>query len=154
MADGMSIDGVTIDRLDTSSETDAFRFAINSWLRSYAEAYERSVIHRRMTESERGAYFRREHPAMMEALHRHTVLVARLTSDPDAFVGWACGSAGALQYVFVKRGPWRRCGIASRLVEQVAGKRGGVYRYGSLHLKALDAFERRGWRYESTAVEV
>jgi hypothetical protein len=153
MADGMGIDGVTIDRLDTSTETDAFRFAINSWLRSYEEAYERCVIRRRMRDSDRAAYFKREHPAMMKALHEHTVLVARLTADPDAFVGWACGSPGEVLYVFVKRGPWRRCGIATRLVEQVSGKR-GVYRYGSLHNKALDAFERRGWRYESEMVEV
>jgi hypothetical protein len=151
MADGFGSNGIIIDRVEVgASEPPEFRFAMSSWLRSYAEAYERKVIHRRMSESDRAAYFRREHPAVMAALRERTLLVARLQADPDTFVGWACGSPGEMLYVFVKRGPWRRCGLAARLVEQVAGKR-GVYRYGSLHDKAVDAFERRGWRFDGAA---
>ncbi len=135
---------ITISRLEDTP--DAYKWVMSSWLTSYLDTYRHRIMRRPISYDERRAYFAAYHPYVTQAVAEHTCMIATLRSDPDTFAGWACGSPGELLYAYTKRGPYRRDGIATRLIESVAGK-SGLYVFPSLKSEVMKAFDKRGWTY-------
>lgn len=88
----------------------------SSWLRSYYDARPPAIW-----DIQREVYFADSgHHGVVERILRVSrVLIAHPPDDPDEVYGWACGGAGLLHYVYVKE-LWRRKGVATRLVAEVA----------------------------------
>ena len=135
---------ITISRLkDTPG---AYNWVMSSWLTAYFDTYRHRILRRPITYEERTAFYAGYHPYVTKLVADNTCLIATLRSDPDTFAGWACGSDGELHYAYTKRGPYRRDGIATRLIESVAGK-SGFYMFPSLRNEVMRAFDRRGWMF-------
>ena len=89
-------------------------FIFSSWLKSYRanSPFARSVSER--------IYFDREHAIIERILARGRTLVAHVEGDPDTILGYLVAEQFAIpavaHWLYVK-GPWRRAGIASKLVE-------------------------------------
>jgi GNAT superfamily N-acetyltransferase len=87
---------------------------------------------------------------------KNAVALATLDGEPDVFLGWACGAAGVLHYVYVKHA-FRENGIARDLVEAVAGVP-TVYTFepatkeGEARRKLIAVAERKGWKLHAHPV--
>ena len=89
---------------------------LSSWLRSYAG---RSLDARDYTGEARGAFSVDYVPVIRALLGRSRVIVACLTDEPDAIVGWMAWEADTLHYVLVKP-RWRQLGIARWMLADFA----------------------------------
>jgi hypothetical protein len=128
-----------------------FNFVISSWLHSYLQSHRLHVAGGPMDADQTREYWRDHHAAVSRLVESTPIVLAHYAPEPDSFVGWACGEPGLCHWAYVKRGPWRRCGVAARLVEEAAGQ-GGAYSMRPLRDGVAQAFERRGWIY--TPIEI
>lgn len=107
-------DPITLDVLDTAEVKRAFPFMIRSWIGAFLP-----FAQRRYGLSRREAH-RLLHGEMTRLLYTDRVVLARLTDDPDVFIGWACGDGdGALHYAYVKDA-LRRNGYGRSLMQRAA----------------------------------
>lgn len=110
----------------------------SSWMRSYWDAKPASLagVPRELYFSDAG-----HHGVIDRLLRRPDAIlsVACDTKDHDEIYGWACWSARALHYVYVKE-LWRRKGVASALVAK--GPSLPVSHVTVAYLKAFTSIER------------
>lgn len=102
--------GVVIKVLRRDELASAEHYILATWIKNY-----QGTACREHSISERD-YRTTHHPEMTRLLYTATVALACAADDPDAFMGWACGSSGVLHYAFV-RGICRRSGIGAALIE-------------------------------------
>jgi ribosomal protein S18 acetylase RimI-like enzyme len=121
-------------------DEDAFPWVISSWKESYRDYWtNRNWENRR-------EYYDVNRPIIEAHIEELPPLLAVLKEEPDEYMGFVCGSAGHLYYVYVKYA-YRRDGIASALIEKVCGDK-GRYHWETEKVGFLKALERKGWSYE------
>jgi GNAT superfamily N-acetyltransferase len=124
------------------AESEAVRWVLSSWLRSYAHAARELGQLRGRHDP---VYWTDRHNITTGLLRRSRLVLAHLPDEPDLFVGWACATPGLLHYVYVKL-PYQRMGVARRLLESVSQE--PVSRYTHAGPRALmQAATDRGWSY-------
>jgi len=139
-------DAVTVEIADSLPQ-ELVGFVLKSWLRSYQPL---GCIELGMGT---GRYYDVMHDRLLRLLWTQRIALARLTDEPDVWLGWACGNRGGeLHYVYVKR-PFRRAGFASRLAAAACDGEPSAYTFrpstngGKARAQILAVAERRGWAY-------
>lgn len=85
-------------------------FVFSSFLRSYRESDVASGI-------PNGRYFAVMKPLWQRVVDSFTVLVAHPAGQPDEIAGWIAYSGNVIAWIYVKHTPWRRLGVARRLLD-------------------------------------
>ena len=105
-------------------------FILNSWLRSHYDAWaEPHGI-------PKGRYYAETHRSACLTLARAECLLAVNPEDETHLLGYVVWEPGTLHYVYVKH-PYRREGLASRLLEATGLQRGFHYTHHTEAGRAL-----------------
>jgi GNAT superfamily N-acetyltransferase len=138
------VDQIKYVPMDDSS----FNYCIKAWLKN-AE-YPMMERHGWW----RNEYYKHYHPYVTEILEQYPVELAVFKEEPDAYLGFACGEKGLLQYVYVSS-RYRFNGIATALVEHVCGSEPGRYTaiIGKRYLGFLKSLRKKGWRHETEKIK-
>jgi GNAT superfamily N-acetyltransferase len=145
--------GVVVREVPQGERGPVIPFVLSCWLESYKPRGMAAHGLSRDKQHAHQAYYKAHHPEFTGLLRASTLAIAHVEGEPDVYLGWAVGKPGLLHYVFVK-GIARKHGIASRLVQAVAGDAERViYTFepskgdGRPNAKLLAVAEKRGWRF-------
>lgn len=111
-------------------------FILATWLRSlyYGDTWYSDI--------DKNVFFT-EYPRYIQALVKssNTIVVA-LADDPDVIIGYACGTATIIHFVYVKKA-WRRKGVARLLLNDT-----GYYEWVT-HLTKIGKklLPKYGWKF-------
>jgi hypothetical protein len=143
-----------------SGDQHAEAFVLNSWLRSYERRgrVRNGIDPRFAFKSHTGPliasadYYRTHHPELQRLVRRSRIALAVLTEDHDVYLGWACGTAGVLHYVYTKY-VYRTAGIARALVREVCGDGPLMFTFepsndrGKPRRMLMEVAERKGYTF-------
>ena len=134
---------------DIYNRSEAWRWVVNSWLKSH---YERG---RSMwADGHPREYWTQHWELATRLIERAGVLIAHQPGAPDLFLGWVCTDPvrKVCHYVYVKHA-FRRGGVATRLLSRVHGPR-PVLRYTHQPARAQlrEAADKLGWTYSPYAL--
>lgn len=116
-------------------------YILSTWSKSYENTAQK------LHQLNQRDFYRTHHREMTRLLHIATTVIACSAEDHDAYLGWACGTRGALHYVFV-RGICRGTGVGRVLVQAVSGDAVSFHTFAPTSVELAGYAGRNGMRYQ------